>query len=74
MRQGRQPLDRSIQAAFKCAQDTGKLDVAEQLLRALECLCGGPVEESAGQDAYRLICDCESGNPRKHMPSRQRRD
>lgn len=73
MRQGRQPLDRSILAAFKCAQDTGRLDVAEHLLRALECLCGGPVEGSAAQDAYRLICDCsDTGSPR-HEKSRRRK-
>ena len=74
MRQNRHPLDRSILAAFKCAQDTGRLDVAEHLLRALECICGGPVEGSAAQDAYRLICDCENENPRKHVTSRRRRN
>lgn len=73
MRQRRQPLDRSILAAFKCAQDTGRLDVAEHLLCALECLCGGPVEGSAAQDAYRLICDCnETGSPQQE-PRRGRK-
>jgi len=73
MRQGSQFLDRSILAAFKCAQDMGRLDVAEHLLRALECLCGGPVEGSAAQDAYRLICDCNEPGPPRQEKSRRRK-
>ncbi|RFC63822.1 hypothetical protein DY251_20610 [Mesorhizobium denitrificans] len=74
MRQSWPPLDGSILAAFKSAQDSGRLDVAELLLRALECLCGGPVEGSAVQDAYRLICDCSEPEPLQHEKSRRRKD
>lgn len=64
MPQGNQPLDRSILAAFKHAHDAGRLDVAEHLLCALECLCGDDaVEGSAAGDAYRVICcGCGRGN------------
>ena len=76
MRQPSQPLDRSILAAFKHAHDTGRLDVAEHLLCALECLCGPAVEGSAAGEAYRMIsCGCgrEDGRPetewtRKNAP------
>lgn len=65
MRQGSQRLDRSILTAFKHAHDVGRLDVAEHLLCALECLCGDDaVEESAAGEAYRVICcGCGDGEP-----------
>jgi len=63
MRQRSQPLDRSILAAFKYAQDAGRLDVAEHLLCALECLCGEAIEGSAAGEAYRMIC-CGRGDGR----------
>lgn len=50
------PIDRSILVAFKDAQEAGRLDVAEHLLCALECLCGGAAEGNAAEDAYRMIC------------------
>lgn len=56
MPQGSQPLDRSILAAFKHAQDAGRLDVADHLLCALECLCGEALEGNAAGEAYRTIC------------------
>jgi hypothetical protein len=56
VRQQGQRLDRSILAAFKHANDAGRLDVAEHLLCALECLCGDAVEGSAAGEAYRVIC------------------
>lgn len=57
------PLDRAILAAFQSAHDAGRLDVAEHLLCALECLCGEAGEASAADEAYRIICrDCDCGN------------
>lgn len=74
MRPGREPLDHAILAAFKSAQDAGRLDVAEHLLRALECLCGGAIEGSAAQQAYRLIGDCaEAVSPRRPQPGKRKR-
>ena len=65
------PLDRAIVEAFKSAMKSGRPDVAEHLLCALECLCEGP--ESCGADeAYRFIitecgCSCqEARRRRKH--------
>ncbi|MAS15219.1 MAG: hypothetical protein CMH69_18140 [Nitratireductor sp.] len=66
-------LDSSILAAFKVAHDQGKLEVAEHLLSALECLDrtagrGGVVEK-----AYRMICPhCEredAGTPKPRSKS-----
>jgi hypothetical protein len=57
------PLDGSIPAAFKSAHDTGRLDVAEHLLRALECLRNGAEGSGAADEAYRIICrDRDGGN------------
>lgn len=73
MRQGSQPLDRSILAAFKQAHDVGRLDVAEHLLCALECLCGDDaVEESAAGEAYRVIC-CRCEKPENKHECRKGR-
>lgn len=58
MGQSSRPLDRSILAAFTTAHEAGRLDVAEHLLCALECLCGGAGEGTAAEDAYRIVCDC----------------
>ncbi|SFU23282.1 hypothetical protein SAMN05518861_1548 [Mesorhizobium sp. YR577] len=60
----RKPLDRAIVEAFKTATNADRPDVAEHLLRALECLCGGP-ESGGANEAYKIICDqvnceCES--------------
>ena len=66
MRQPSQSLDSSILAAFKHEHDAGRLDVAEHLLCALECLCGQAAEGSAAGEAYRMIsCGCgrEDGRP-----------
>ncbi|MEJ6782487.1 hypothetical protein [Aminobacter sp. Piv2-1] len=55
-------LDEAIVAAFRVAISIGQDDVAELLLRALECLCGGP--ETGGADAaYRIILRAEPGEP-----------
>jgi hypothetical protein len=55
MRHSSPPLDRSILTAFKSAHDAGRLDVAEHLLSALECLCN-ETDGSAVDEAYRIIC------------------
>lgn len=56
MRQGGQSLDHSILAAFRHAQDTGRFDVAEHLLCALECFGrDDAVDRSAAGEAYQLI-------------------
>jgi hypothetical protein len=66
-----QHLDHAIVEAFKSAMESGRSDVAEHLLCALECLCGGP--DSGGADeAYDFIitgrgCSCrEARRRRKH--------
>jgi|ThiBioDrversion2_2_1062182.scaffolds.fasta_scaffold00641_61 hypothetical protein len=64
-----EPLGREIVEAFKSAMGSGRPDVAEHLLCALECLCGGP--ESGGvDDAYRFIiagrgCSCPEHRRRR---------
>ncbi len=71
--QSNPPLDRAILAAFKSAHDAGRLDVAEHLLCALECLCDEAVEASAANEAYRIISRaCGSKRP-KHRDSLVRR-
>jgi hypothetical protein len=55
-------LESSILAAFKEAQSQERLDVAEHLLRALECLGRRSGRSGAIEQAYRMICDCGSGN------------
>ncbi|MDH4989165.1 hypothetical protein QEZ47_27400 [Aminobacter anthyllidis] len=56
----RQHLDQAILEAFKIANDAGRLDVADHLLHALECLCGD-LERRCLDEAYRIVCD-ESGD------------
>lgn len=52
----RQDLDQAILKAFKIANDTGRPDIADHLLHALECLCGD-LERGCLAEAYRIICD-----------------
>jgi hypothetical protein len=68
MRQCNPPLDRAILAAFASALETGRLDAAEHLLCALECLGNEEGESGAAEEAYRIICrDCDCGTKRaKH--------
>ncbi len=42
--------------AFATAVESGRLDVAEHLLCAMECLCSDVVEGSTLEVAYRMIC------------------
>jgi hypothetical protein len=64
-------LDRAIVEAFKSAMESGRSDVAEHLLCALECLCEGP-ENDGVDEAYSFIiagsgCSCpEARRRRKH--------
>lgn len=62
------PLDRAILAAFTSAHAAGRLDVAEHLLCALECLCNEEGEASVADEAYLIICRaCDCGTKRlKH--------
>lgn len=58
-----EPLDRAILEAFMIALSAGRLDVAEHLLRALECLGGGPASSGVAE-AYRTMlewpeCSCK---------------
>lgn len=65
MRQCNPPLDRTILAAFASAHEAGRLDVAEHLLCALECLCSEDDEASTADEAYRIICrNCDCGTKR----------
>ena len=68
MRQCNPPLGRTILMAFAAALEAGRLDVAEHLLRALECLGNEEGEPSAAGEAYRIICrDYDCGTKRaKH--------
>ncbi len=50
-------LDRLLVEAFKAATREGRDDVADHVLNALECLCGGP-ESGGAREIYRII-----GNP-----------
>lgn len=52
----RRDLDQAILKAFKIANDTGRLDIADHLLRALECLCGD-LGRGCLDEAYRIVCD-----------------
>lgn len=54
------PLDRVIVEAFKSAMESGRSDVAEHLLCALECLGGGP-EGGGADEAYSLIITGHGG-------------
>lgn len=56
MRQFNPSLDRFVLAAFEAAYSTGRSDVAENLLCALECLCDEAGETTAVDEAYRIIC------------------
>jgi hypothetical protein len=61
-------LESSILAAFKAAHDQEKLEVAEHLLSALECLDRTAGRGGAVEEAYRMICrhcECEdAGTPK----------
>lgn len=61
-------LDEAIVAAFRVAISIGQDDVAELLLRALECLCGGP-ESGGANAAYRIILRAEPGEPGRGIPA-----
>ncbi|RFC65839.1 hypothetical protein DY251_16140 [Mesorhizobium denitrificans] len=67
--QSNPPLDRAILAAFKSAHDAGRLDVAEHLLCALECLCDKGIEASAADEAYLVISRACGNKRRKHRDS-----
>ncbi|OQM74519.1 hypothetical protein [Manganibacter manganicus] len=63
------PLDCAIVEAFKSAMESGRSDVAEHLLCALECLCGG-LEGGGADEAYRFIiagrgCFCRASRRRR---------
>lgn len=49
-----EPLDRAIVEAFKTAMGSGRSDVAEHLLCALECLGRGS-ESGSANEAYKFI-------------------
>ena len=68
MEQCDRPLDRTILVAFAAALEAGRLDVAEHLLCALECLCSEEGAPSAAEEAYRIIshdCDCGTKRPKR---------
>lgn len=48
-------LDSLLLEAFKVADGTGRHDIAEHVLCALECLCQDRGCNGA-QEAYRLVC------------------
>lgn len=48
-------LERQVLAALKCAMKANRPDVAEHLLRALEVLCSGKIENISLAKAYGLI-------------------
>ena len=56
MRQCNPPLDRAILAAFASALETGRLDAAEHLLCALECL-GNEEGESGAAEIQQFDAD-----------------
>jgi len=62
-------LERQILAAFKLAYRTDQLAVAEYLLCALECLCGGADKETAVDDVYRMIYSRHSLRPSRRDPT-----
>ena len=49
-------LEHSLLTALTAAVESGRPDVAEHLLCAMECLCGDVVEGSTLEVAYRVIC------------------
>lgn len=52
----RSPLEDLVLFAFRQAYESGQLDVAEHLLRALENLSGKEIGPELGE-AYRVITD-----------------
>ena len=65
------PLDRVIVEAFKSAMESGRSDVAEHLLCALECLGGGP-EGGGADEAYRFIIEGRGFPCPEHRRRRKR--
>lgn len=68
----RQDLDKAILKAFKIANDVGRLDIADHLLKALECLCGDYGRGCLDQ-AYRIVCDGTESPPTDRSSRRKKR-